>query len=526
MGRSSNTTKGGKFMNPTDQARKQERKKELKKNKKQRQIVRTAVLKGKNPREIIEELEKIDDMEYNPITPCPLNQKVMYEKRRKLAETWDRVIKLYEKDAPEQWADLKKLWTNYAGRKIEVVKYYESVMSAQDVEVDSIPLPNMSSAGLESAGWDENGMGIPLPPPSLYIPPGPPRSVLKKPPSVLDAVKPLLCPGVPAGPPPPVEDYDVVEVEGGRRRTVRFGDEREEQVEEKAGDDQDTGSSAPGQPNSLQKKMLAMAGQDLDQFMREMEEVHRTREAEKAADLQARLSRLESDPLESTQPTPPGMELPGELDTSNYLLSGPPGAAPPGPPPGAPPLLYRPSPHLGAPPLRPGVPPPGVRPPPGPPPGRPPVRPAAPLRPGQAAPGVRLPPGPPPGVPPRGARPNMPRPLGVVSAKPQLNKMEIKTGKVIEGAPVMRNLRSDVTRFVPTNLRVRRDDKKESVKRKPEPYRSYSSVGGHNFAPPPQPQALSRGARPGQPAALPGHPPLKTKDDAYADFMKEMQDLL
>ena len=37
------------------------------------------------------------------------------------------------------------------------------------------------------------------------------------------------------------------------------------------------GSSAPaaqpGQPNPLQKKMLAMAGQDLDQFMREMEEV-------------------------------------------------------------------------------------------------------------------------------------------------------------------------------------------------------------------------------------------------------------
>ena len=35
-----------------------------------------ATLKGKNPREIIEELEKIDDMEYNPVTPCPLNAKV------------------------------------------------------------------------------------------------------------------------------------------------------------------------------------------------------------------------------------------------------------------------------------------------------------------------------------------------------------------------------------------------------------------------------------------------------------------
>ena len=76
MGRSTSTTKGGKFMNPTDQERKQQRKRELKKNKKQRQVVRQAVLKGKNPREIIEELEKIDDMEYNPVMPCPHAPKV------------------------------------------------------------------------------------------------------------------------------------------------------------------------------------------------------------------------------------------------------------------------------------------------------------------------------------------------------------------------------------------------------------------------------------------------------------------
>ena len=67
-------------------------------------------------------------MEYKPTRSCPPNQEVMYEKRRKLTETWDRVIKLYEKDAPELYADLKKLWTNYQEiRKIEVVKYYELV---------------------------------------------------------------------------------------------------------------------------------------------------------------------------------------------------------------------------------------------------------------------------------------------------------------------------------------------------------------------------------------------------------------
>jgi len=61
------------------QARKEARRRELKKNKKQRQLVRNAVLKGKNPREIIVELEKVDDMEYNPITPSPLNDKVSYQ---------------------------------------------------------------------------------------------------------------------------------------------------------------------------------------------------------------------------------------------------------------------------------------------------------------------------------------------------------------------------------------------------------------------------------------------------------------
>jgi len=277
----------------------------------------------------------------------------------------------------------------------------------------------------------------------------------------------MLCPGVPAVPPPPISDYHVEqELSEKKKRTIRFGDEGGQDEEEEVEGDGDV-ETAPSEPTGVQKAMLAMAGQDLDQFMREMEEVHRTREAEKAADLQQRLARLEGGDGDLV---PPGVES----------------TAPP--------------------PLRPGVPPPGVRPPPG----RPP---------GVAPPGVRLPPGPPPGVPPRGVvRPSLPRPLGVVSAKPQLNKMEVKTDKVIEGAPVMRNLKSDVTRFVPTNLRVKRDDgrKEAPVKRKAE-QPSYPHMGiQHNFAAPSRP-TLSRTTP---------VPQTQTKDDAYAAFMKEMQDLL
>lgn len=61
MGRRSvNTTKSGKFMNPTDQARKEARKRELKKNKKQRMAVRHAVLKSKDPLQLLEETALYD----------------------------------------------------------------------------------------------------------------------------------------------------------------------------------------------------------------------------------------------------------------------------------------------------------------------------------------------------------------------------------------------------------------------------------------------------------------------------------
>lgn len=41
---------------------KEARKKELKKNKKQRQMVRQAVLKNKDPSQLLEEMEQIDEM--------------------------------------------------------------------------------------------------------------------------------------------------------------------------------------------------------------------------------------------------------------------------------------------------------------------------------------------------------------------------------------------------------------------------------------------------------------------------------
>lgn len=72
----------------------------------------------------------------------------------------------------------------------------------------------------------------------------------------------------------------------------------------------------------------------------------------------------------------------------------------------------------------------------------------------------------------------------------------------ITAKPQIRNLSADVTRFVPSTLRVKREDKKPQ---KPKPFVSeYSRQQQHEAA----------------------HAKGTTKDDAYMQFMREMQGLL
>lgn len=59
--RPGSTTKSGRFMNPADQERKSMRQRELKRNKKQRNMVRQAILKSKDVDEILENLSRLDD---------------------------------------------------------------------------------------------------------------------------------------------------------------------------------------------------------------------------------------------------------------------------------------------------------------------------------------------------------------------------------------------------------------------------------------------------------------------------------
>lgn len=470
MGRRSiNTTKSGKYMNPTDQARKEARKKELKKNKKQRMAVRTAVLKGKDPQQLLFEMEKIDQMEYNVLQPSPLNEKVLKDKRKKLRETFDRVMEMYVKDDPDRWEELKHAEVEYDKRRTALISYYEAVKHAQQVQVDDIPLPLQQlppeSLAALAAGYTSQ---IPLPPSILdLVPPPGPSSILRKRSaySPTPSEKHKVPPGVPPGPPPNFSDDEDEDEENSaanvqKSKSIRFAEERNEEKSQDEKENQDA----------------------MDTFMKEMEEIQ--------AKVQSGGGGVNKDPI--PQPVPPPL---------SQIM----------PPP--PPLMFRPPPPSAIR-LPPGLPPPPPR-----------------------LMHIRLPPGPPPGMPPRIMRFPPPPPMGiplpptpqlnplstpnVLSAGPQLiNKSSVsassdsitsKDGKTISAKPKIRNLSADLTRFLPTTLRMKKGD--EAGKRTQK-----SSVEGAKNKPDPksiQPPSVPQPAGPGQ-----------TKDDAYLQFMKEMQGLL
>ncbi|RUS77480.1 hypothetical protein EGW08_014755, partial [Elysia chlorotica] len=197
---------------------------------------------------------------------------------------------------------------------------------------------------------------------------------------------------------------------------------------------------------------------------------------------------------------------------------------PPGPPPGAPPMFMRPPPLRGAPlRLMPPGPPPG-RPqgmPPGPPPGLPPN-----LR----APGMRIPtpvgmPPPrmirlPPNILPPGLPPPHPGSGSILSAPPSIMRpREEGMGPVagsagqsrvtIQAKPQIKSKMGDVTRFMPTALKVKREARDQKGRLRVTGKEEEPRMIGAQALPQPAPAAQTR-----------------TKDDAYDQFMKEMEGLI
>lgn len=542
-------------MNPTDQARKEARKKELKKNKKQRQMVRAAVLKGKDPNQLIAEMEKIDRMEYDVNQPPVLNEKVLKDKRKKLRETFERVLRLYEKEDPPQWLELKRLEIDYEKRRTALVQYYESVKHAQQVQVDDIPLPSVQMPQMVS----EYSM-IPLPNeiPLPMLTSSQPQSILKKA-SMFGMNKNTLPkykqpPGVPPGPPPPLSDdeaddedddddmddedegisMDLLDMDKeiaakyldkdldklksmAKQRKIRFADDN-------AADENSKDLRHKFRlPLSGEGKITGIGGQDLNDVLKDIDALHRSRDRNSDAKFDNRGMDKNNDPSGMSQNSMgvgmPGLPPPGGMPNM-----------PPGPPPGMPNMMFRPPPGM-----RPGMPPP-LRFPPGPPPGRPTGPPGPPpgLPPRMSGLPLRMPPGPPPGLPPprllrppnmmMPGMPGMPPPPGLVAAvmqpmsnpnvvsappnlinRPKSQDEEKKNMTTIEAKPQIRNLSADVTRFMPTSLRIKRESKTKAPSQK--------MISGLR-----NDEAMVTSMK--APTAVP------TKDDAYEQFMKEMEGLI
>uniref|UniRef100_A0A3P9B8X8 WW domain binding protein 11 n=1 Tax=Maylandia zebra TaxID=106582 RepID=A0A3P9B8X8_9CICH len=380
------------------------------------------------------------DQAFNPVQQPLLNEKVLRDKRKKLRETFERIVRLYERENPETYKELRKLELDYETKRGQLSLYFDSVkQNAELVEVDSIPLPDMPHAPSSIHIQD-----IPLPgaqPPSILkksstfkgpSSSGPALATVPGVPRLPPGKKP---PGPPPGPPPPQvlalygparrrdsgsesdrdqddidDDSDSEDIseeerdEGGdgeqRMRLDRQDDEREreEDRDRRSVRFADMPAEAPREGKRkkkrvvkktkaitpLQAMMLRMAQSVPDEEEEEEVEEEYTDESD-SSDIEDRGPPGDNQShLMANQRLPPPAGTTGQQGPPH--MQGPPMTGPPplGPPP--------------APPMRPPGPPSG--PPPGPPPAPPFLRPPG-MPAGMRAPMPRLlPPGPPPGRPP------------------------------------------------------------------------------------------------------------------------------
>lgn len=330
--------------------------------------------------------------------------------------------------------------------------------------------------------------------------------------------------GCPPGPPPKLHDLvdldSDYESDEDERETVDNSNKGHSQVDamrrksssdrNDRGSDKDSDDEDVREPTSIQKRILAIAGQKLDDFMKELENVRKKKDVDSdssstkykdksdtssdntsgsgARGYDDEFNRSKKPDTNEPQHKVDAREenvlfKPQNMPPMRNTLIPPPMKLPNPPPPpmGVPPaMMFRP------PPMRPGLQSLGIRMPPG----------------MTGLPRLRMPPGPPPGIPPaRMAHPPFNKPMHPnIAASMQKPVKDTKGMTTISAKPQIRNLSADVTRFVPSTLRVKREDKKVP-KKTIAPYSRHQS----------EQTAKAAGT---------------TKDDAYMQFMQEMQGLL
>lgn len=68
--------------------------------------------------------------EFNPVQQPQLNEKVLKDKRKKLRETFERILRLYEKENPDIYKELRKLEVEYEQKRAQLSQYFDAVKVA------------------------------------------------------------------------------------------------------------------------------------------------------------------------------------------------------------------------------------------------------------------------------------------------------------------------------------------------------------------------------------------------------------
>ncbi|MCP9265936.1 WW domain-binding protein 11 [Dirofilaria immitis] len=140
--RPGSTTKSGRFMNPADQERKSMRQKELKRNRKQRTMVRHAILKSKDVDEILENLSRLDDQEFD-IHVEHHSKYVFNEKRIKFKQTYNEVMNLYKQEKREDKVkELEQKMLQYEAERARKIQQYNALRFSLEANPVEIPLPD------------------------------------------------------------------------------------------------------------------------------------------------------------------------------------------------------------------------------------------------------------------------------------------------------------------------------------------------------------------------------------------------
>ncbi|GMT06153.1 hypothetical protein PENTCL1PPCAC_28327, partial [Pristionchus entomophagus] len=217
MGRRSNqTTKSGRFMNPADQQRKAERAKELKRNKKQRSAVRTAIMKNRDPNEVIDAMRKIDDQEME--TEAPLRA-TLESKRDKLKKQYKEIRDFFIKaEQPDKVKEIDHKMQAYEAERYKKQQQMAAIKFSMTGDMDSIPMP-------ETVPTRENAAMTPFLPsyavhPAGYQPPAKKRVTF----GTRMKQRP---PGPPAGIAPELSDSDDDDNEDGEGEALHDEDNYE-----------------------------------------------------------------------------------------------------------------------------------------------------------------------------------------------------------------------------------------------------------------------------------------------------------